>query len=91
MDDDNNSREEQEEALVALIEHRIHEVKHLKNRISYYKSQVASDIFIMSKLLFILLCIIPFVHALNPEFWDFLLGGTWGLCDCLPFSCPVKQ
>lgn len=40
MDDDNNCREEQEEALVALIEHRTHEVKHLKNRISYYKSQL---------------------------------------------------
>ncbi|KAG2678385.1 hypothetical protein I3843_11G000800 [Carya illinoinensis] len=37
---DNNSREEQEEALVALIEHRTHEVKHLRHRISYYKSQL---------------------------------------------------
>jgi len=34
------SREEQEEALVALIEHRTHEVKNLRHRIAYYKTQV---------------------------------------------------
>ncbi|XP_061357128.1 uncharacterized protein LOC133301511 [Gastrolobium bilobum] len=33
-------REEQEEALVALIEHRTREVKNLRQRISYYKSQL---------------------------------------------------
>uniref|UniRef100_A0A5B7A5H3 Uncharacterized protein n=1 Tax=Davidia involucrata TaxID=16924 RepID=A0A5B7A5H3_DAVIN len=35
-----NSRNEQEEALVALIEHRTKEVEHLRQRISYYKSQL---------------------------------------------------
>lgn len=33
--------EEQEEALVALIEHRTKEVEHLQNRVSYYQSQVS--------------------------------------------------
>ncbi|GFZ17313.1 hypothetical protein Acr_26g0005830 [Actinidia rufa] len=36
---DNISRSEQEEALVALIEHRTKEVEHLRKRIDYYKSQ----------------------------------------------------
>lgn len=40
---DDNSRKEQEEALVALIEHRTKEVEHLRNRISYYQSQVSSS------------------------------------------------
>lgn len=40
--EEENSREEQEEALVALIEHRTKEVQQLWNRVSYYKSQVAS-------------------------------------------------
>ncbi|XP_048228504.1 uncharacterized protein LOC8275490 isoform X1 [Ricinus communis] len=34
------SLQEQEEALVALIEHRAREVDHLKRRISYYQSQL---------------------------------------------------
>ncbi|XVE63769.1 hypothetical protein DITRI_Ditri07aG0046400 [Diplodiscus trichospermus] len=38
--EDENSRAEQEEALVALIEHRTKEVEHLRHRISYYKSQL---------------------------------------------------
>lgn len=38
--EDDNSIAEQEEALVALIEHRTKEVEHLGQRISYYKSQV---------------------------------------------------
>ncbi|KAH7522495.1 uncharacterized protein LOC107423487 [Ziziphus jujuba] len=38
--EETNSREEQEEALVALIEHRTREVQHLNNRISYYQSQL---------------------------------------------------
>lgn len=38
--DGSNSKEEQEEALVALIDHRCREVQHLKQRISYYTSQV---------------------------------------------------
>ncbi|XP_020548263.1 U5 small nuclear ribonucleoprotein 40 kDa protein [Sesamum indicum] len=33
-------RNEQEEALVALIEHRTKEVEHLRQRITYYKSQL---------------------------------------------------
>ncbi|CAL5440582.1 unnamed protein product [Camellia sinensis] len=33
-------RDEQEEAMVALIEHRTKEVEHLRQRISYYKSQL---------------------------------------------------
>ncbi|KAK8680215.1 hypothetical protein V6N13_109167 [Hibiscus sabdariffa] len=40
-EEDDNSREEQEEALVALIEHRTKEVQHLRQRISYYQSQLA--------------------------------------------------
>lgn len=39
-DDGTNSKEEQEEALVALIDHRCREVQNLKQRISYYTSQV---------------------------------------------------
>ncbi|TYH80527.1 hypothetical protein ES332_D03G138600v1 [Gossypium tomentosum] len=38
--EDDNSIAEQEEALVALIEHRTKEVEHLGQRISYYKSQL---------------------------------------------------
>ncbi|KAK2662232.1 hypothetical protein Ddye_000806 [Dipteronia dyeriana] len=41
--EEENSREEQEEALVALIEHRTKEVEHLQHRISYYKSQLAES------------------------------------------------
>ncbi|XP_057480693.1 uncharacterized protein LOC130767731 isoform X1 [Actinidia eriantha] len=37
---ENISRSEQEEALVALIEHRTKEVEHLRKRIDYYKSQL---------------------------------------------------
>ncbi|XP_008239566.1 PREDICTED: uncharacterized protein LOC103338152 isoform X1 [Prunus mume] len=37
---DPDSRQEQEEALVALIEHRTREVHHLRQRVSYYKSQL---------------------------------------------------
>ncbi|KAL7161951.1 hypothetical protein ACSBR2_042431 [Camellia fascicularis] len=33
-------RDEQEEAMVALIDHRTKEVEHLRQRISYYKSQL---------------------------------------------------
>ncbi|KAL2935585.1 hypothetical protein RDABS01_018703 [Bienertia sinuspersici] len=39
-DDVSTSYDEQEEALVALIEHRTKEVEHLNNRISYYQSQL---------------------------------------------------
>ncbi|KAA8521097.1 hypothetical protein F0562_011750 [Nyssa sinensis] len=35
-----NSRDEQEEALVALIEHRTKEVEHLRRHVTYYKSQL---------------------------------------------------
>ncbi|EOY22645.1 Nucleotide binding protein, putative isoform 1 [Theobroma cacao] len=38
--EDEDSRAEQEEALVALIEHRTKEVDHLRQRISYYNSQL---------------------------------------------------
>ncbi|KAJ4838398.1 hypothetical protein Tsubulata_017428 [Turnera subulata] len=40
-DDDVNSRDEQEEALVALIEHRQREVQHHTQRVSYYQSLLA--------------------------------------------------
>lgn len=39
-DEEQTTRKEQEEAFVALIEHRTKEVEHLRNRISYYKTQV---------------------------------------------------
>jgi hypothetical protein len=39
-DNGSTSREEQEEALVALIEHRTYEVNNLRKRIAYYKNQV---------------------------------------------------
>ncbi|KAL6319372.1 hypothetical protein AAG906_014046 [Vitis piasezkii] len=39
-DGDENSRDEQEEALVALIEHRTKEVEHIRKRITYYQSQL---------------------------------------------------
>jgi response regulator RpfG family c-di-GMP phosphodiesterase len=48
---DIDSRQEQEEALVALIEHRTNEVKHLGQRIAYYNSQVASFILLEHVLL----------------------------------------
>ncbi|CAL0305216.1 unnamed protein product [Lupinus luteus] len=37
----NNDREEQEEALVALIEHRTREVKNFRQRFVYYQTQLA--------------------------------------------------
>jgi hypothetical protein len=47
---ENNGREEEEDsieeqkvAFIALIEHRSHEVQHLKQRLSYYKTQVPSS------------------------------------------------
>ncbi|CAK8568065.1 unnamed protein product [Lathyrus sativus] len=39
-DNGTTSREEQEEALVALIEHRTNEVANLQKRVSYYKTQL---------------------------------------------------
>ncbi|CAI9113745.1 OLC1v1014412C1 [Oldenlandia corymbosa var. corymbosa] len=39
-DEERTTRQEQEEALVALIEHRAKEVEHLRNRITYYQSQL---------------------------------------------------
>lgn len=59
---DSDSRQEQEEALVALIEHRTREVKHLKQRISYYQSQVASFVFHEHVLL-------SLIDFLNLKFW----------------------
>ncbi|KAJ0790253.1 putative transcription factor WD40-like family [Helianthus annuus] len=38
--DEKTEREEQEEALIALIEHRAKEVDHLRTRVTYYKSQL---------------------------------------------------
>lgn len=38
--DEKTEREEQEEALVALIEHRAKEVDHLRTRVSYYKHEL---------------------------------------------------
>ncbi|XP_024977323.1 uncharacterized protein LOC112514917 isoform X1 [Cynara cardunculus var. scolymus] len=38
--DEKTDREEQEEALVALIEHRAKEVDHLRTRVAYYKSEL---------------------------------------------------
>ncbi|XVF49511.1 hypothetical protein PTKIN_Ptkin04bG0018600 [Pterospermum kingtungense] len=38
--EDETSRAEREEALVALVEHRTQEVQHLRRRISYYQSQL---------------------------------------------------
>lgn len=38
--DGDDSRQEQEEAFVALIEHRTREVQHLRHRLSYYQSQL---------------------------------------------------
>lgn len=42
---DEQIRNEQEEALVLLIEHRTKEVEHLHQRIAYYKSQVSLNFF----------------------------------------------
>lgn len=39
--DDKSDMEEQEEALVALIEHRTKEVNHLRMRLAYYESEVS--------------------------------------------------
>lgn len=39
-DDNGDSRDDQEEALVALIEHRTKEVEHIRKRIAYYQAQV---------------------------------------------------
>lgn len=41
-------RREQEEAMVALIEHRTKEVDHLRQRITYYKAQVFLSLFSFS-------------------------------------------
>lgn len=38
--DEKSEREEQEEALIALIEHRAKEVDHLRTRVTYYQSEV---------------------------------------------------
>lgn len=45
------SREEQEEALVALIEHRTREVNNLRHRLSYYQSQVSHPLLTLPLLL----------------------------------------
>lgn len=38
--EEEQNRKEQEEALLALLQHRTKEVEHLRQRITYYKSQV---------------------------------------------------
>lgn len=43
-DDNGDSRDDQEEALMALIEHRTKEVEHLRKRIAYYQAQVVNSI-----------------------------------------------
>lgn len=53
-----NSKDEQEEALVALIEHRTKEVQHLRQRISYYKSQVLSLSFLFFPFFSVLIAIL---------------------------------
>lgn len=42
---DPDALQEQEEALVALIEHRSKEYEHLKQKVAYFKSQVCSPSF----------------------------------------------
>jgi hypothetical protein len=42
-EEEEDSIEEQKVAFIALIEHRSHEVQHLKQRLSYYKTQVPSS------------------------------------------------
>jgi len=39
--EEEDSMEEQKVALIALIEHRSRELQHLKQRVSYYQTQVA--------------------------------------------------
>lgn len=50
-DTNDESRSEQEEALVALIQHRTKEVHDLRLRISYYKSQVFISFLVLAMIL----------------------------------------
>ena len=50
--DESTSAEEQEEALLALIAHRTHEVEHNKQRVSYYKTQVGTKTYRFLLLMF---------------------------------------
>lgn len=62
-----DSIDEQEEALVALIEHRTKEVQHIRKRIAYYQSQVSS---------FHSIPLNPYFHlSFFLSFFFFLLSG----------------
>ncbi|CAK9177496.1 unnamed protein product [Ilex paraguariensis] len=67
--------EEREEALVALIEHRTKEVEHLRQRLSYYKSQLhnPSDLSAVVEWL-------RFAHE-----WSPMQRDTWNLFQLLLF------
>lgn len=53
-DECNYTADEQEAALVALVDHRTREVHHLQQRISYYTRQVFTFLFLyLSLLIFI--------------------------------------
>lgn len=63
--------EEQEEALVALIEHRTREVKNLRHRLSYYKSQVPSFSRSLSVPKILLLLAFRYYYAMLPDLFLF--------------------
>ena len=63
--------EEQEEALVALIEHRTREVKNLRHRLSYYKSQVPSFSRSLSVPKILLLLAFRYYCAMLPDLFLF--------------------
>lgn len=48
VENEEQIRIEQEEAMVALIEHRTKEVEHLRQRITYYKAQVLFPFLLMA-------------------------------------------
>ena len=71
---ENISISEQEEALVALIEHRTKEVEHLRKRIDYYKSQV---VYIM--LMYVCMYIYSYVLCTSDWILDLVLSCRF--CD----------
>lgn len=80
-DGDENSRDEQEEALVALIEHRTKEVEHIRKRITYYQSQVSSFFSLLFSQFFLfsyyspkLKLLIFFLLSWGPFAYDFIFS-----------------
>ena len=86
--DGDDSRQEQEEAFVALIEHRTREVQHLRHRLSYYQSQVTLHIYIYIYIRVYIYKYICIYSVLVARVWA---KGSLKLASLEMFANPVSK